>query len=121
MSTFLKCLIGPTKDLLFPQLERPTGFFARNNGLMFRAPLSESSAFMITGCGGIGWIHTFFMKFPIDIIYLNKKMKIIKVKKNVKPNRLTMPVLGTHSVIECSGCNSKLDSLNIGDSIYVEA
>jgi uncharacterized membrane protein (UPF0127 family) len=33
-------------------------------------------------------IHTFGMKHPLDIIVLNNNMKIVKIKKNLKPNRL---------------------------------
>lgn len=33
-------------------------------------------------------IHTFFMKFPIDVYVLDKNLKVVKVKKNLKPNRM---------------------------------
>ena len=32
-------------------------------------------------------VHTFGMKFPIDIIVLNKKNIVVGLKKNLKPNR----------------------------------
>lgn len=31
-------------------------------------------------------IHTFFMKYPIDVIVLNNENKVIKIKKDLKPN-----------------------------------
>lgn len=33
-------------------------------------------------------IHTFFMKFPIDVYILDKNLKVVKFKKNLKPNHL---------------------------------
>jgi uncharacterized membrane protein (UPF0127 family) len=32
-------------------------------------------------------IHTFFMKFSIDIVILDKKMKVVKIKKSLSPNK----------------------------------
>ncbi len=33
-------------------------------------------------------IHTLGMKYPLDIIILNGNMKIVKIKKNLQPNRI---------------------------------
>jgi len=33
-------------------------------------------------------IHTFGMKFPIDVIILDKENRVVALRKNVKPNRL---------------------------------
>lgn len=33
-------------------------------------------------------IHTLFMSFPIDVYILDKNYKVVKTKKNLKPNRL---------------------------------
>ena len=32
-------------------------------------------------------IHTFFMRFPIDAIWLNKELEVVDVRKNIKPYR----------------------------------
>lgn len=33
-------------------------------------------------------IHTFFMKYPIDVLVLNKKSRVVAFKKDLKPNRI---------------------------------
>lgn len=33
-------------------------------------------------------IHTFFLKEPIDVVILDKNYKVVKLKVNLKPNRL---------------------------------
>ena len=33
-------------------------------------------------------IHTFGMRFPIDILILDKNNKVVKISKNLKPNRI---------------------------------
>lgn len=33
-------------------------------------------------------IHTFGLKFPIDVLILNKKNKVVAMRKNLQPNRI---------------------------------
>lgn len=33
-------------------------------------------------------IHTFFLRFPIDVIILSNKNKVVFIRKNLKPNRI---------------------------------
>lgn len=33
-------------------------------------------------------IHTFGLKFPIDVLILNNKNKVVSIKKKLKPNRI---------------------------------
>ena len=44
----------------------------------------KTGLFMKTRWG----VHTFGMKFPIDVIVLNKQNKVIRYKRNMKPNRV---------------------------------
>lgn len=113
--TFL-CKNLKTDTVIFNSLEKPTSFIKRNNGLMFRKKLQDHEALMITGCN---FIHTFFMKFSIDVIYLSKKMEIKTIKRDVKPYRLTLPVFGASSVIECTAGNKNISELSKGDKLYV--
>lgn len=42
-----------------------------------------------TVCLETRWgIHTFFMKYPIDVFVLDDKNKVVKVKRNLKPWRV---------------------------------
>jgi uncharacterized membrane protein (UPF0127 family) len=45
------------------------------------------------------WVHTFGMKFPIDIAYLDNENRIVAIH-SMKPNRLGRPVRGAVRVIE---------------------
>jgi hypothetical protein len=35
-------------------------------------------------------IHTFFMKFPIDVVVLDRQSRVVVLRKNLKPNRIFM-------------------------------
>lgn len=45
-------------------------------------------------------IHTFFLKFPIDVSVLDKKNKVVFLKKGVKPNRVLIWNIKFDRVIE---------------------
>jgi uncharacterized membrane protein (UPF0127 family) len=62
--------------------EKLTSFIEKSKGLMGK---DKSKTIYFTTRFGI---HTFFLKFPIDVIILDEKRKVVKVKKNLKPNRV---------------------------------
>ena len=71
-------------------------FFLRLRGLIGRDPKSFGPL-LITPCSDI---HTFFMSAAIDVIYLDKKDKVIKVACNLAPNKVFGPVKHARKVLE---------------------
>jgi uncharacterized membrane protein (UPF0127 family) len=45
-------------------------------------------------------IHTAFMKFPIDVLFVDKDLKVVSVYENLKPWRITRLHFRASSVIE---------------------
>ena len=61
-------------------------------------------------------IHTFFLKEPIDVIVLDKNLKVVKLKQNLKPNQLFFWNPKYYWVIELP--NKKIKSkIEIGDKL----
>lgn len=103
-------------DVLIDNVEFAMSFFERAKGLLGRTHLSMNQALWIKPCNNI---HTYFMKFTIDCVFLNKNNKIEKVFAGVKPFRIKGPVWKAHSVIEFSeGFIQKWD-LKPGDQLHV--
>jgi uncharacterized protein len=69
---------------------------ARNKGLLGRTSLPPGTGLWIVPCESV---HTFFMKFPIDLVYIDRKKRVKKVRSNVPPWRLSA-CLSAHSIIE---------------------
>lgn len=69
---------------------------ARNKGLLGRTGLPTGGGLWIVPCESV---HTFFMKFPLDLVYLDRNKKVKKVRDNVGPWRLSA-CLSAHSIIE---------------------
>ena len=85
----------------------------RTRGLLGTSELPEDEGLWITPCNSI---HTFGMRYPLDIIYLDKKRQIKKIIPNIKPRRLSLSLLAS-SVIELrAGTIDKL-SLKKGDTL----
>lgn len=68
----------------------------RRKGLLGRDRLLPGEGMWIVPCEAV---HTFGMQFAIDLVYLNRRQRVIKVKSNVAPWRLS-GCLVAHSVIE---------------------
>lgn len=70
-------------------------FYLRFTGFMFKE--EAGYALFFKNCRSI---HTFFMRFDLDIIYLDKYNKVIKIIKQLKPFKIALPVKGTVSIME---------------------
>lgn len=68
----------------------------RCRGLLGRDNLPKGQALWIVPCEGV---HTWGMRFPIDLLYLDRKNKVRKVRKVMRPWRLSFCLLA-HSVLE---------------------
>lgn len=68
----------------------------RRKGLLGREGLAAGEGMWIVPCESV---HTFGMRFPIDLIYLDRKLRVKKVRSNVIPWRLSA-CLSAHSVVE---------------------
>ncbi len=72
-------------------------FFTRGLGLMFKKEMTDFDGILIKPSNSI---HTFWMRFSIDVIFLNKDLEVIKVFENLKPWRMTWPYLKASQVLE---------------------
>ena len=72
---------------------------ARLQGLLFRAPLSDSEGLWLVPCKAV---HTFGMRYAIDVVFLDGDRRIIKVVSELAPNRWAA-AWAARSVIEVRG------------------
>ena len=86
-----------TRGTLVAELAEVAGSNAkRSKGLLGRTGLARGEGMWIVPCEAV---HTFFMRFPIDLIYLDRKLKVKKVRMGVPAWRISA-CLTAHSVIE---------------------
>jgi uncharacterized membrane protein (UPF0127 family) len=103
-----------TSRTIFENAAMTEGFSERLTGLMFRNKPLEFDALVIDKCDSI---HTFFMRFAIDAIFLNKEGRIIRIVKNIKPFRIILPISNACYVIECESRETTEQNFHTGDTI----
>lgn len=96
------------------RLDVADNFVTRLKGLI--GVKSLSSGMYFPNCN---WIHTFFMSIPIDVVYLDKEMKVRKVDHNLQPWRLAKPVLMARNVVELPAGTARAKKLEVGDKLHV--
>ena len=79
-------MIGVTKKFFINEMtlevEIAKNFFSRLRGLMFRKKLEAGRGLLLAPCDGV---HMFFMRFAIDVVYLDKNFYIKKIVRSLPP------------------------------------
>lgn len=110
-------LLNQSKNIvLAEEVEIAAHFWARLKGLLGREDLSPGLVLWIHQCNSI---HTWFMKFPIDVIFADKNLKICAVFPNIEPWQFIFPVHRASSVFEFTAGDLKKKNLEVGDQLYV--
>ena len=88
---------------------------SRRGGLLRYESLDEGSAMLIAPTNAV---HTFFMRFPIDVVFVTRDGRIVKVRSGVKPWRVTA-ALRAYVVIELpAGTIVRCDTVS-GDMLAI--
>ncbi len=88
-------------------------FFSRLVGLMFKSNMNGYDSLLIKKCNSI---HTFFMRFSIDAVFLNSDFEIVKIYRFMKPWRMTRMVFKATQVLELKA-GALPENVNIGDRV----
>lgn len=72
----------------------------RTKGLLGRDDMALDEGLLITRCDSV---HTFFMKFPIDLLYLDKELRVVKVVSDMGPSRMSFCLGRARHVLELKG------------------
>jgi hypothetical protein len=93
-------------------------FQSRCLGLLSRdAMAKEEGILMIPG----GTIHTLGMRFPIDVVFLNRQMRILGLAEHVRPWRIRVAPKGTRRVLELAAGQIAAHKLTEGIYLIVDA
>ena len=92
----------------------------RNEISEVRAPaIGKKHAHPVTFKTRFG-IHTFGLKFPIDVLILNSKNRVVVLKKEMKPNRMFVWPLKYETVVELPGGEIERRKINTGNHIVLK-
>lgn len=92
-------------------------FFSRLIGLLAAKSLQPGEGLMIIPCSSI---HTFGMRFPIDVLFLDASHTVLKVVSGVTPGRLAVSNKASY-VIELPQGTAAVTSTQVGDKLLINA
>jgi hypothetical protein len=111
--TQLKAVNLTRGTILATNLEVAGSGERRRKGLLGRDGLPPGEGLWIVPCESV---HTFFMRFPIDLVYLDKENRIRKVRSAVPAWRLSA-CLSAHSIIELPAGTIRATETQRGDQL----
>lgn len=97
-------------------VEVAESFTSRLVGLLGRSGLPSGHALWIKRCGSV---HTFFMRFAIDVVFLDDALVARSVHRNLRPWRITPLRFGSLSAIEFAAGTLDATSVTRGDRLHV--
>lgn len=101
-------------EQILPTVLMANHFSTRLKGLMFSKSLDGKTGLLLRPCSQI---HTYFMNYCIDAVFLDGKGKIIRIETEIPPSRITPYVSGSRQVLELNAGKSKLLGLEAGGRI----
>jgi uncharacterized protein len=103
-------------SLLADNVEVARSLARRLVGLIGRRELPSGSALVIPKCRQV---HTFFMRFPIDVVFVDAQNRILSVAANVKPYSITQYCKGAVNAIELPARTASEYRLKPGDKFLM--
>jgi uncharacterized membrane protein (UPF0127 family) len=88
---------------------------SRKRGLLGRDALAPGAALVIAPSNGV---HTFFMKFAIDVVFVARDGRVVKIARAVKPGRVSL-ALRAFAVVELAAGAAETAELRVGDRLSV--
>ena len=78
-------------------LEIADTLWSRFMGLMFRSELRAGHGLLIRPCSSI---HMFFMRFALDVVFVDADGRVVRVLDSIRPWRASLPVRGAKAAVE---------------------
>lgn len=103
--------------ILSDHAELADTFLGRMRGLLGRSTFAEGEAMVITHCNSI---HMFFMKFPIDVIFLDQDFRVVGEERHIRPFMMSPVYWTSERVVELPAGTLERTGTSIGNIIEIK-
>ena len=103
--------------ILAEHLKKAKTLKDRIQGLIGKKELKEKEVFWIPYCTSI---HTFFMKFPIDVVFTDRRFQVVSLFENVSSRKILWGGFRSQNVFEMKKGQINKTKLKKGEILYVE-
>lgn len=112
----LKLINKSKKNIIVENLFLADSFWPRMKGLMGKKNLPEDEGLLLLPCNSV---HSMFMRFPIDLLFLNRELRVIKIVYRFKPWRVTPIIRDCYQVVELRAGVASVKGVTIKDELDI--
>lgn len=117
-SSRMVCIVNSTRGTVVgDRVTIADTLVSRIVGLLGASSLSRGRGLLIHPSQGV---HTLGMKFPIDVIFLDRKMRVLDVRRSLKPFRMTGLNFRAASVLELPVDAIEKSLTEVDDQLMIE-
>jgi len=119
---WLRALNQSRGTVLCARLENAGGVAGQSKGLLGRDGLEPGAGMLFENSRftPMMWMHMFFMRFTIDIVFLDRGDKVIRISRQLRPWRVSAMVFGARRALELEAGAAEKSSTQVGDQITFE-
>nr|WP_239454471.1 DUF192 domain-containing protein [Bacillus suaedaesalsae] len=104
------------KEELATQVGKAYSFLTRLKGLIFSKDLPDGCSLHLKPCQSV---HTYFMNYPIDVVFVNKHLEIVGIVESMSPRKVSKVYRSASSVFEFPAGTVSRTNTNIGDMLEI--
>jgi uncharacterized protein len=105
-----------TGEALAEQAGWCSSLWSRFRGLMFRRSLPPGGGIVLVPCGSV---HMAFMWMALDVVYVDRDLRVVKLVSRLKPYRLSFGGRRAHAAIELPAGTLDGTAVAVGDALRV--
>src|SRR4029079_342652 len=104
------------RRVVVPRLELALDSATRRKGLLGRDGLDPDAGLVIAPSNSV---HTFFMRFAIDIVFLHRSGRVLKIRHRVPARRVAVSAIA-HAVLELPAGAAATAGISVGDTLALQ-
>ncbi len=104
-------------NVLAVDVDRATNAWSRGIGLLGRKTVAAQAGLWIDGCSAV---HTIGMRATLDLFFLDRDQRVLKIASSVGPNRLAVTCRNAVTVVELGACGDDARDVLVGDRLALE-
>ncbi|UWG98028.1 DUF192 domain-containing protein [Dehalobacter sp. DCM] len=111
-----RCKIQIGETLIADNITVADSFVSRLVGLLRHKQLAVNEGMLIIPCSQV---HTFGMKFNIDVLFLTQNNQIVAIEQKMTPGKMSKIVKNSHHVLELRAGATSQFGLHIGNQLEI--
>lgn len=112
----LKLINKSKKNIIVENLFLADSIWSRTKGLMGKKDLAEEEGLLLVPCNSV---HSMFMRFPIDLLFLDRELNIIRIIEKFKPWRATPMFRDCRQVVELKAGVALKKGVSVRDELEI--